>query len=96
MLIYPIPDNLRGTHIQVSVADELSESELELQMAVEMEELVRQRDAAQIRLNEVTERMKEAEQEAEQRVKELEKKTIELVRSDFPSAMFSLSSRSSQ
>ncbi|CAM6098097.1 unnamed protein product [Calypogeia fissa] len=58
------------------------------QMAAEMEELVRQRDAAQVRLNEVTQRMKEAEQEAQQRVKELEKKTIELqqLESDTPRA----------
>lgn len=49
---------------------------------MEMEKLVKQRDSAQARTNEVTERMKDAEHQAEQRVKELEKKTSELVTTD--------------
>lgn len=49
-------------------------------MELEMREIIRQRDAAQVRLNEVTERMKEAEQQAEQRKKELEQQAKELVR----------------
>ncbi|BBN03706.1 centromeric protein E [Marchantia polymorpha subsp. ruderalis] len=78
-----VPDSPSSTS---STAEALLTSEALLQakeeqirkMELEMREIIRQRDAAQVRLNEVTERMKEAEQQAEQRKKELEQQAKEL------------------